>query len=129
MISIPYIARYTREFRLSYKTVLWLQRQQDAGKAIDKLVADSEESFFLAANIPSAAEEEIEICREQIDTLKQMLEYQTQISEEYLKEAQASKEELEVHNQELRAYALTIIKLKENLSMAVSPINSASVLT
>lgn len=75
MISIPHIARYTREFKLSYKTVLWLQRQQDAGEVIDKLVADSEENFLLAANIPSTDEEEIEICREQIDTLKQMLKY------------------------------------------------------
>ncbi len=47
------------------------------------------------------AEEELEVCYEQIETLKQELKHQTQLSLEYLQELEYSHGEMQQCNKEL----------------------------
>ncbi len=98
MVTRFYIPKYPREFRLLSKSVIWLQKQPNADETIDKLVANAEAEEknppLAARHVKSVAEEELEICYEQIETLKQLLKHQMQVSEEYLKEIQACNQEM-----------------------------------
>ncbi len=105
MVTRFYIPKYPREFRLLSKTVMWLQKQPNADEAIDKLVANAEAEEknppLAARHVKSVAEEELEICYEQIETLKQLLKHQMQVSEKYLKEIEHCHQEIQACNQEM----------------------------
>ena len=104
MVTTLSVTRYLRQFRLLPKTVIWLEKQLDAAETIDCLVAKTEaeeQNAFLAARGRSGAEEELEVCYEQIETLKQELKHQAQLSDEYLQELEYSHGEIKQCNQEL----------------------------
>ena len=105
MVTRFYIPKYPREFRLLSKTVMWLQKQPNADETIDKLVANAEVAEkpppLAARHVKSVAEEELEICYEQIETLKQLLKHQMQVSEKYLKEIEHCHQEIQACNQEM----------------------------
>ncbi len=105
MVSRFYIPKYPREFRLLSKTVTWLQKQPNADEVIDKLVANAEVEEknppLAATHVKSVAEEELEICYEQIETLKQLLKHQMQVSEKYLEEIKHCHQEIQACNQEM----------------------------
>ena len=74
MVTTLSVTRYLRQFRLLPKTVIWLEKQPDAAETIEQLVAKTEaeeQNTFLAGRGRSVVEEQLEICCEQIETLKQ----------------------------------------------------------
>lgn len=104
MVTTRSVTRFLRQFRLLPKTVIWLQKQPNAALAIEQLVAKAEaeeQNALIAARGRSVAEEELEICYEQIATLKEQLKYQEMESLEYLQEIEHSQQELQGYNQEL----------------------------
>ena len=105
MVSRFYIPKYPREFRLLSKTVMWLQKQPNADETIDKLVANAEAAEknhpLAARHVKSVAEEELEIGYEQIETLKQLLKHQMQVSAKYLEEIKHCHQEIQACNQEM----------------------------
>lgn len=104
MVTTRSVTRFLRQFRLLPKTVIWLQKQPNAAFAIEQLVAKAEaeeQNALIAARGRSVAEEELEICYEQIATLKEQLKYQEMESLEYLQEIEHSQQELQGYNQEL----------------------------
>ena len=104
MVTTLSVTRYLRQFRLLPKTVIWLEKQPDAAETIEQLVAKTEaeeQNTFIAARGRSVAEEQLEICCEQIETLKQELKHQEQLSLEYLQELEYSHGEMKQCNQEL----------------------------
>lgn len=105
MVSRFYAPKYPKEFRLLSKTLVWLRNQPNADEALGQLVANAK---ALKKNSPlavkhgeSAADEELEICYEQIETLKQLLKHQTQVAENYLKEIKDLHQEIQACNQEM----------------------------
>ena len=103
-MTILSTTRYLRQFRLLPKTVIWLEKQPDAAETIDCLVTRIEaeqQNTFLVGRSRSVAEEQLEICCEQIETLKQELKHQEQLSLEYLQELEYSHGEMKQCNQEL----------------------------
>lgn len=104
MVTTRSVTRFLRQFRLLPKTVIWLQKQPDAALAIEQLVAKAEaeeQNALIAARDRSVAEEELEICHEQIVTLKEQLKYQEMECQEYLQELEYSQKELQSYNQEI----------------------------
>lgn len=104
MVTTRSVTRFLRQFRLLPKTVIWLQKQPDAAQAIEQLVAKAEveeQNALIATRGRSVAEEELEICYEQIATLKQQLKHQEMESQEYFQEIEYSQQELQDCNQEI----------------------------
>lgn len=104
MVTTLSVTRYLKQFRLLPQTVSWLEKQPDAARTIEQLVARAEadeQNAFIAARGRSVAEEELEVCYEQIETLKQELKHQTQLSLEYLQELEYSHGEMQQCNKEL----------------------------
>ena len=104
MVTILSTTKYLRQFRLLPKTVIWLEKQPDAAETIDCLVIRieaEEQNTFLAGRGRSVVEEQLEICCEQIETLKQELKHQAQLLAEYLQELEWSHGEMQRWNQEL----------------------------
>lgn len=98
------VTRFLRQFRLLPQTVTWLQKQPDAAQAIEQLVANAEaeeQNAFIAARGRSVAEEELEICYEQIVTLKEQIKHEKMESQEYLQEIKYSQQELQNCNQQI----------------------------
>lgn len=94
--------------------MIWLQKQPNAAQAIEQLVAKAEaeeQNALIAARGRSVAEEELEICHEQIATLKEQLKYQEIESQEYLQEIECSQQELQGYNQELVNLQQKLLKL------------------
>lgn len=104
MVTTRSATRFMRQFRLLPKTVIWLQKQPDAALAIDRLVANAEaeeKNALIAAKARSLDEEQLEICCEQITTLKEQLKYQEMECQECLQEIEYSQQELQSYNQEV----------------------------
>ena len=104
MVTILSTTRYLRQFRLLPKTVICKEKQPDAAETIEQLVTRieaEEQNTFLAGRGRSVVEEQLEICCEQIETLKQELKHQAQLSLEYLQELEYSHEQMQECNKEL----------------------------
>ncbi len=108
------VTRFLRHFKLLPKTVIWLQKQPDAAQAIEQLVANAEveeQNALIAARGRSVAEEQLEICYEQIATLKKQLKYQEMESQEYLQEIEHSQQELQGYNHEVISLQQKLLNL------------------
>lgn len=112
MVTTRSVTKFLRQFKLLPKTVIWLQKQPDAAQAIEQLVANAEaeeQNALIAAKGRSVEEEELEICYEQITTLKEQLKAQEMECQEYLQEIEYSQQELQNYNQE-------VVNLRQKLS-------------
>jgi len=104
LVSTRSVTRFLKQFKLLSKTVIWLQKQPDAAQAIEQLVdkAEAEEqNALIAASGKSVDQQDLEICYEQIVTLKEQLKYQEMESQEYLQEIEYSQQELQECNKEI----------------------------
>ncbi len=127
MVTTCSVTRFVRLFRLLPKTVIWLQKQADDAQAIDQLVAKAEAEeqnvLIIAAIGKSKEDQQLEICYEQIETLKQLLKHQTLVSQKYHQEVKDSHQKIENCNQEIVSLHQRLLNLDAGSVMKLPLLN------